>query len=437
MAENKYDIFVSYRRIGGAQYARILQLMLIQRGYKVFLDYDELTDGVFSDKIRAAIKEAPVFMLVLSEGSMKRCANDGDWVREEITLAIDQQKHIVPVNPDNGFDGFPEGMPERLKESIGSHQHSEISFGQALGATIDLMIKNRLVPTLGERTSNEHKDTDYEAAQETLRKIDAHNRFMKRLGIICAIAVIAIVLGTCFWFWKYQQKKNQQEIEVAELSMLRSELEKKYKDFGLQLSPNLNIRQMNTIDTILLNMSEVRSGESWMSQFELTKGQWYGILGGDYEEEQKFLPMTEISFGEICMVFLDSLRNMTNIGFDLPSAEEWEYAAHGGENHETSLYVGDDDVNKVAWYKENSEGHAHPSDGQQGKEPNTLDLYDMSGNVSELCKSPFDENGLYTICGGDFDSPASDVTTTSRRGFATDAKDPKVGFRLIIRKEGI
>ena len=183
MAINKYDIFISYRRDGGAQYARILQLMLIQRGYKVFLDYDELTDGIFSDKIKAAIKDAPVFMLVLSKGSMQRCANDGDWVRQEITLAVEQNKHIVPVNPDNGFDGFPEGMPEKLQESIGSHQHSEISFGQALGATIDLMIKNRLVPTLGERTSSEHKDTDYEAAQETLRKQDAHNRFMKRLGI--------------------------------------------------------------------------------------------------------------------------------------------------------------------------------------------------------------------------------------------------------------
>lgn len=29
MAQNKYDIFISYRRDGGAQYARILQLMLI------------------------------------------------------------------------------------------------------------------------------------------------------------------------------------------------------------------------------------------------------------------------------------------------------------------------------------------------------------------------------------------------------------------------
>ena len=53
----KYDIFMSYRRDGGAQYARILQLMLHQRGYKVFLDYDELTDGVFGENIKKAIKE--------------------------------------------------------------------------------------------------------------------------------------------------------------------------------------------------------------------------------------------------------------------------------------------------------------------------------------------------------------------------------------------
>lgn len=430
---NKYDIFISYRRDGGAQYARILQLMLIQRGYKVFLDYDELTDGVFSDKIVAAIKEAPVFMLVLSKGSMTRCANDGDWVRKEITLAVEQGKHIVPVNPDNGFDGFPEGMPEELKDFIGSHQHSEISFGQALGATIDLMIKNRLVPTLGERVSNEHKDTDFETAQETLRKQDAHNRFMKRVGIIGALAIVLIVLGTCLWFWHNQQSKNQTDAEMAALRKMRTEIQDRHKVFGLQFSPDLTSAQMNTIDTLLQKMSPVRPDTLWMSQYEFTVGQWYGIKGEPYDEAQKDMPMTNVSYGDIYL-FLGELGDMTNLQVALPSVEEWEYAAHGGENKETTLYVGDDDVNKVAWYKDNSEGHPHPSDGQQGKDPNMLDLYDMSGNVSELCNSPFDESGLYTICGGNYDSPASEVTAGARKGFATDTKDQKVGFRIIIRK---
>ena len=432
--QNKYDIFISYRRVGGAQYARILQLMLMQRGYKVFLDYDELTDGVFSNKIRAAIKEAPVFIIVLSEGSMHRCANEGDWVREEITLAVRQKKHIVPVNPDNGFDGFPDSMPTELKESIGSHQHSEISFGQALGATIDLMIKNRLVPTLGERSTNEHKDEDYATAQESLRKIDAHNRFMKRLGIVSAVAVIAIVLGTCLFFWQHQNVKEQAAADIAALEKLRTEIEERHSGFGLQFSPGLTATQMTTIDTLLQNMSPVRPDTLWMSQYEYTVGQWFGIKGEPFDESQKHLPMTNVSFGDINM-FLLALGDMTNLNVALPSVEEWEYAARGGSNHETSLYVGSDDVEKVAWYKDNSEGNLHASDGQQDMEPNMLDLYDMSGNVSELCNSPYDESGQYTICGGDYDSPASEVTVTSRKGFSTDAKDKHVGFRIVIRKE--
>ena len=436
MANTKYDIFISYRRVGGAQYARILQLMLIQRGYKVFLDYDELTDGVFSDKIRAAIKEAPVFMLVLSGGSMTRCANEGDWVRQEITLAVKQQKHIIPVNPDNSFDGFPEGMPEELKEAVGSHQHSEISFGQALGATIDLMIKNRLVPTLGERTSLDKKDEDYASAQETLRRQNAHNRFMKRLGITSAIIMIAIVLGTCFWFWKNQHDKDDAEAEVAALAAMRSELQEKYRDFSLQLSPGLSQVQMNAIDTLLMNMVSVRPDTLWISQFEFTVGQWHAIKGEPYDDSQKNMPMTNVSYGDISM-FLFDLGDMTNLNVVLPSVEEWEYAAHGGSNHETTLYVGGDHVDAVAWYIDNSDGHAHPSDGQQGKEPNMLDLYDMSGNVSELCNtafSPEKDNSPYTICGGNYLSPASEVTATSHAPFDNNAKDKTVGFRIVIRK---
>lgn len=433
--ESTYDIFISYRRDGGAQYARILQLMLIQRGYRVFLDYDELKDGVFSDKIRAAIKEAPVFMLVLSKSSMERCANDSDWVREEISMAIEQGKHIVPVNPDNGFDGFPEKMPEKLKESIGSHQHSEISFGQALGVTIDQMIQNRLEPTLGKRTSQEHKDEDYDAAQETLRKIDAHNRFMKRLGITCAVIVVAIVLGMCYWFWLHQRNKDIAEEEAALLTKRRTEIVENHKEFLLYLNKDLSMDQLNTIDTLLETMVPVYPDSIWMSQFEFTVGQWYSIQGLSYDEAQKNMPMTNVSFGEIYNMLLNPLSNMTNLTIDLPSAEVWEYAAHGGENNETTSYSGSDNVDEVAWYKDNSGGHAHPSDGQQNITCNGLDLFDMSGNVSELCNTPFDNSGKYTICGGNFNSPANEVTVTSRKPFGTSDKDKTVGFRIIIRKQ--
>lgn len=436
---SKYDIFISYRRDGGAQYARILQLMLSQRGYKVFLDYDELKDGVFGKKIKSAIKEAPVFLFVLSKNSLDRCKNENDWVREEILYAIEGGKKIVPVNPDKTFDGIHEKIPELICE-ITEIQKSEIDFGQALGVTVNLMITNRLISVLGERVPQKHKDEDADAAKETLRKIDAHNRFMKRLGIVTAFIVILMVLVSCLFYWRHVRQTEMIEQEKAKLTEQRTELEKKYQDFNLILSPHLSAKQMNTIDTILMNMVCVKEDSLWISKYEFSTGEWYGILGGDYKQDMKNYPMTNISFGEVSVMLLDSLRNMTNIiGFDLPSVEEWQYAAHGGKHYESFIYVGDNDVNRVAWYNNNSGSKIHPSDGQQGKEPNMLDLYDMSGNISEMCNTPFgkskDGRILWTLCGGDFNSDSNAVTVNSKKGFDTEEKSPLIGFRLVIRKE--
>lgn len=441
---NKYDIFISYRRAGGAQYARILQLMLSQRGFKVFLDYDELKDGVFGKRIKAAIQEAPIFMLVLSKDSLDRCKNEDDWVREEIIYALQGGKKIIPVNPDKSFDGIHTTIPENIASIANDLQHSEIDFGQTLGVCVDFMISNRISSVLGDRMQKQKVDVTGDAARETLAKIDAHNKFMKRLGISIGALVVLLVGFTCYISWQRQLANEQVANEKKQLEELRTELEKKHKDFNLVLSPHLSAVQMNTIDTILMNMVCVRKDTLWMNKFEFTEDEWKGLLGTtDHQDRHslityKHLPMVNVSFGEVSMILLDSLRNMTGINFQIPSVEEWQYAAHGGKHHEKSTYVGSNDVKKVAWYKDNSGGKVHPSDGQQGKEPNMIDLYDMSGNVSEMCNTPFgtskDGRILWTVCGGDFLSPSSGVTTDFKVGFDTDEKRPTIGFRLAITK---
>ena len=35
----KYDVFISYRRVGGKDYARTLKPELEKRGFRVFLDF--------------------------------------------------------------------------------------------------------------------------------------------------------------------------------------------------------------------------------------------------------------------------------------------------------------------------------------------------------------------------------------------------------------
>ena len=62
----------------------------------------------------------------------------------------------------------------------------------------------------------------------------------------------------------------------------------------------------------------------------------------------------------------------------------------------------------------------------------------MSGNAGEWCNGLFNGSGdgaPYAVCGGNYNSPASEVTVNSRIGMDTDARDKTVGFRVIIKKQ--
>ena len=139
-----YDIFISYRREGGEKTARLVQLILEDYGYKVFLDYDSCNSESWEKKIKSGIEESEVFLFILSKGALDRCRNEGDWVRKEVEYAYELKKNIVPINPDREFDVFPSDCPELVRTALGQHSFFEIYTGQQLKTTVDALVKQRL-----------------------------------------------------------------------------------------------------------------------------------------------------------------------------------------------------------------------------------------------------------------------------------------------------
>ena len=151
MAKPRYHIFLSYRREDGKDLARTLKETLVGKGYRVFLDMDELQDGVFDERILAAIEEAPIYMLIMTKHCFDRCHNADDWVRQELEYAIKKSKVIIPINPDRQFVGYPDTMPQHLKDALKSHQYSAVDTEQLYQESIDKLVTERIRPVLGFR----------------------------------------------------------------------------------------------------------------------------------------------------------------------------------------------------------------------------------------------------------------------------------------------
>lgn len=126
-----------------------------------------------------------------------------------------------------------------------------------------------------------------------------------------------------------------------------------------------------------------------IGQTEVTQALWEAVMGSNpsYFTGDPKLPVEQVTWDD-CQEFIARLNEMTGRTFRLPSDAEWEFAARGGKYSQGYNYAGSNDVDEVAWYRQNSDHKSHPV---AEKAPNELGLYDMSGNVKEICQDGYSD----------------------------------------------
>ena len=126
----------------------------------------------------------------------------------------------------------------------------------------------------------------------------------------------------------------------------------------------------------------VTLSDYYIGETEVTQALWQAVMGNNpsYFKGDN-LPVERVSYNDV-KEFITKLNQKTGKTFRLPTEAEWEYAARGGKKSKGYKYSGSDNINDVAWYKDNSDDKTHPV---KTKRPNELGIYDMSGNVYEWC----------------------------------------------------
>lgn len=191
------------------------------------------------------------------------------------------------------------------------------------------------------------------------------------------------------------------------------------------------------------------SRDYYIGETEVTQELWDFVMGADTNPSvihgAKF-PVENITYQQ-AEQFINSLNKMVSTGiFRLPTEAEWEYAARGAHKMKRTRFAGSDDIDEVAWHYGNSPEGTHKV---KTKAPNEIGVYDMSGNVWELCsdwkddykgKEETDPQGpdkgkVRVRRGGAYDSKDPTLMRVAyRRRFVPEEPIPDTGLRLVWQR---
>lgn len=186
----------------------------------------------------------------------------------------------------------------------------------------------------------------------------------------------------------------------------------------------------------------------YMAKYEVTQAEWRAVMGNNPSAfKGDNLPVEMVSWTD-AYEFIQKLNQMNDgYTYRLPTEAEWEYACRAGTT--TNFAFGDSlSSDQANFWNYPKEELPRKTFAVGSFAPNAFGIYDMHGNVRELCEdwyhrtyaaAPTDGSAwlsggvfLRVVRGGSWgDAPAWSSRSASREGATPDYRSWAMGFRVV------
>ena len=411
-----HDVFISYST-NDQTIVEGVSHYLEQNGIRCFVAYRDIPRGVvWAAAITEAIEISKLMIVVFSEHF-----NRSPQVDREIEMCIEEGKPILTFKIQNApFTGAKKYYLKNINW-IDAFPNPNECFGLLLESVKKLLPQNtqenqtptpKNEPTTTPQTSEPKPENTEIITQSPVSLLKVRPNLTCEIWIdgeliteaqANSITKIPLNKGT-FWleFVSVENKEdkfereftvtNQEELIVVDLeSVVNARIEKeRQSDFWIEMvyvqggtfMMGATSEQGSDCRDNEKPVHQVTLSDYYIGKYQVTQKQWEAVMGNN---PSKFkgdnLPVEMVSWDDT-QEFIKRLNMLTGKKYRLPTDAEWEYAARGGNKSRGYKYSGSNNINDVAWYEDNSDKKTHPVGTKQ---PNELSIYDMNGNVWELC----------------------------------------------------
>lgn len=416
MSPHHNTIFISYRR-SESQLHTLALYHRLQQEYRdqVFMDQQTMKVGEnFRQRIEGQLQGCRVLLAVIGPGwASERLQNPRDWVRLEITTALQRGIAVIPVLIDGAQMPGEAELPEDLRALLDVHaldlDHRRY-FEQGVAVLVD-------------------------ALRELL---------MVRAPVAAPFAVVPTPkLEAVALPWAVRQGLQDEfatpwaDIKISGAVQRMRWIEPGSFLIGCDLGDSGGFDDEKPQHRVTLTKG------FWLADTACTQGLWQAVTGQNpsHFKGSAELPVECVSWDDVTGLFLPKVAQRLGVKVELPTEAEWEFACRAGT--QTPYWFGQG----ISENQVNFDGKVGKTVLVKDRPANGWGLYQMHGNVWEWCagsrrqysaqavENPPDgqDQNVCALRGGSWNDPAGDARSAYRYDYHRVNRSRGYGFRFSLR----